>query len=75
MASCKDDDCGFRLVPFIQNKTNAVSFFLTSPYNNKPVMNFFIDVQDYTKPESFLDILNIAVDSMLLGKTSQGRDS
>jgi len=52
-----------------------VSFFLTSPYNNKPVMNFFIDVQDYTKPEAFLDILNIAVDSMLLGKTSQGRDS
>ncbi|MBN2106136.1 MAG: hypothetical protein JW832_01840 [Deltaproteobacteria bacterium] len=75
MASCKDDDCGFRLVPFIQNKTNAVSFFLTSPYNNKPVMNFFIDVQDYTKPEAFLDILNIAVDSMLLGKTSEGRDS
>jgi hypothetical protein len=75
MASCKDDDCGFRLVPFIQNKTNAVSFFLTSPYNNKPVMNFFIDVQDYTKPEAFLDILNIAVDSMLLGKPSEGRDS
>jgi len=75
MASCRDDDCGFRLVPFIQNKTNAVSFFLTSPYNNKPVMNFFIDVQDYTQPEAFLDILNIAVDSMLLGKGPEGRDS
>jgi hypothetical protein len=75
MASCKDDECGFRLVPFIQNKTDSLSFFLTSPYNDKPVMNFFIDVQDYTQPESFLDILNIAVDSMLLGKPSQGRDS
>ena len=75
MASCRNDDCGFRLVPFIQNKTNALSFFLTSPYKNKPVMNFFIDVQDYTQPESFLDILNIAVDSMLLGKPSDGRDS
>jgi len=75
MASFRYDDCGFRLVPFIQNKTNALSFFLTSPYNNKLVMNFFIDVQDYTQPESFLDILNIAVDSMLLGKPSEGRDS
>jgi hypothetical protein len=75
MASCKDDECGFRLVPFIQNKTDSLSFFLTSPYNDKPVMNFFIDVQDYTQPESFFDILNIAVDSMLLGKPSQGRDS
>jgi len=75
MASCRDDDCGFRLVPFIQNKTNALSFFLTSPYNNKPVMNFFIDIQDYTTPESFLDILNVAVDSMSLGKPPAGSDS
>ena len=75
MASCRDDDCGFRLVPFIQNKTNALSFFLTSAYNNRPVMNFFIDIQDYTTPELFLDVLNIAVDSMSLGKLPAGRDS
>jgi hypothetical protein len=75
MASCRNDECGFRLVPFIQNKTNALSFFLTSPYDNKTVMNFFIDVQDYTQPEAFLDILNIAVDSMLSEKPTPGRDS
>ena len=75
MASCRDDDCGFRLVPFIQNKTNSLSFFLTSPYNDKPVLNFFIDIQDYATPETFFDILTVAVDSMALGKSWAGRDS
>ena len=75
MASCRDDDCGFRLVPFIQNKTNALSFFLTSSYNDKPVLNFFIDIQDYATPEAFFDILTVAVDSMALGKPSADRDS
>ena len=75
MASCRDDDCGFRLVPFIQNRTNSLSFFLTSPYNNKPVVNFFIDIQDYTQPDTFFDILTVAVDSMILGKPPEGRDS
>ena len=75
MASCRDDECGFRLVPFIQNKTDALSFFLTSPYNDKPVLNFFIDIQDYATPETFFDILTVAVDSMALGKPSAGRDS
>ena len=75
MASCRDDDCGFRLVPFIQNKTNALSFFLTSPYNDTPVVNFFIDIQDYTTPDIFFDILTVAVDSMIIGKPPAGRDS
>ena len=75
MACTKDLNCGFRLVPFIQNKSSSLSFFLTSPYHDKPVVNFFIDIQDYTKPDAFFDILTLAVDSMILGKPPAGADS
>jgi hypothetical protein len=75
MASSKDNNSGFRLVPFIQNKSNSLSFFLSSPYHDKPVVNFFIDVQDYSKPDAFFDILTVAVDSMILGKPPAGRDT
>ena len=75
MACSKDNNNGFRLVPFMQNKSDSLSFFLASPYHDKPVVNFFIDIQDYTQPDAFFDILTVAVDSMLLGKPPAGRDS
>jgi len=59
---------GFKLVPFMQNKPNAVSFFLTSPYADDVVLNFLIELQDYTQPDVFFDMLSIAVDSILLNQ-------
>ena len=64
MAYSKDFSNGFRLVPFMQNRTNSVSFFLASPYNHRPVMNFFIDIQDYRQPDGLYDMLALAVDSL-----------
>ncbi|MEI6126151.1 MAG: hypothetical protein WCQ99_06300 [Pseudomonadota bacterium] len=77
MASHQLQDQGFRLIPFIQNKTNAISFFLTSPYNDKPVLNFFIELEDYATPDVFLDMLSVAVDSLMLDKAEKSisRDS
>ena len=77
MASYQAQDQGFRLIPFIQNKTNAISFFLASPYNDKPVLNFFIELEDYVTPDVFLDMLTVAVDSLMLDKTNMdvSRDS
>jgi two-component SAPR family response regulator len=65
MANYKPVDPGFKLIPFIQNKTNSVSFFLISPYNDKTVLNFFIDLEDYVCPDVFFDILSVAVDSLM----------
>jgi len=59
----------------MQNKSNSLSFFLASPYHDKPVVNFVIDIQDYTQQDAFFDILTVAVDSMILGKPPVGRDS
>ena len=75
MACNNDNNSGFRLVPFMQNKSNSLSFFLASPYHDKPVVNFVIDIQDYTQQDAFFDILTVAVDSMILGKPPVGRDS
>ena len=66
MAHYQSEDPEFRLVPFIQNKTNSISFFLTSPYDNETIINFFIEVEDYTTPDVFFDILTIAVDSLMV---------
>lgn len=75
MACSKDNNSGFRLVPFIQNKSDSLSFFLASPFYDKPVVSFRIDVQDYTRPDAFFDILTVAVDSMIQGKPRADRDS
>ena len=66
MANYHQKAPGFRLAPFFQNKANAVSFFLISPYHDKTVLNFFIEMEDYLKPEAFFEMLSVAVDSIML---------
>ena len=66
MANYKPADPGFKLIPFIQNRTNSVSFFLISPYSENTILNFFIEMEDYVCPDTFLDFLSVAVDSLML---------
>ena len=75
MANYKPVDSGFKLIPFFQNKTNSVSFFLTSPYSDKTVLNFFIELEDYVRPDVFFDILSVAVDSLMLKKIQPSNES
>ena len=75
MGCSKDHSSGFRLVPFKQNKSDSLSFFLTSTFYDRPVVSFRVGVQDYNKPDAFYDILTVAVDSMIQGKPSEGWDS
>jgi len=66
MAQHSQASPGFKLVPFMQNKPNAISFILTSPHADNVVLNFLIELQDYTQPDVFFDMLSVAVDSMML---------
>lgn len=68
MAQYSPASPGIKLVPFMQNKPNAISFFLTSPYADDVVLTFLIELQDYTQPEVFFDMLSIAVDSLMLNQ-------
>lgn len=75
MASSKDNSSAFRLVPFMQNKADSVSFFLAPPYQGMPVMHFLVDLNDYASPEAFYDILTTFVEAMPQGKPPAGGDS
>ena len=64
MSNYKAFDIGFKLMPFIQSKTDFISFILTSPFNDEAILNCFIELEDYNSPDSFFEILSVALDCL-----------
>jgi hypothetical protein len=69
MATYNLDDPGFILVPFFQNRKDAMGFILQVKSNRNIVLNFIIQKDDYATPEVQMDMLSIAVDSLVENKT------
>jgi len=65
MASYHHEDAGFKLIPFIQSRDNSMSFFLSSPFNDNNFLTLIVGMDDYGNPDTFIDMLSVAVDSLL----------
>lgn len=65
MAQNKLKNKNYRLVPFFQNRSDILSFFLASPHKDHQILNFIVDLEDFMEPDNFFDILSVAVDSLM----------
>jgi hypothetical protein len=65
MATYHHEDAGFKLIPFLQNRDNSVSFFLSSPFDEENILTLVVGMDDYGCPDTFMDMLSVAVDSLL----------
>ncbi len=68
MATYNLFDPGFTLVPFFQNRKDAMGFILKVNSNKDIVLNFIIQKDDYASPETLMDMLSVAVDVLVENK-------
>jgi hypothetical protein len=65
MATYNLNDPGFSLVPFFQNRTDAMGFILRVNANSNIILNVIIQKEDYASPDLLMDMLSVAVDSIV----------
>ncbi len=68
MATYNLCDPGFILVPFFQNRKDAMGFILKVNSNKDIILNFIIQKDDYASPEILMDMLSVAVDVLVENK-------
>ncbi len=65
MATYNLEDPGFSLVPFFQNRRDAMGFLLRVNANNNIILNVIIQKEDYASPDLLMDMISVAVDSLV----------
>jgi hypothetical protein len=65
MATYNLNDPGFSLVPFFQNRRDAMGFLLKVNANSNIILNVIIQKEDYASPDLLMDMLSVAVDSIV----------
>jgi hypothetical protein len=65
MATYNLNDPGFSLVPFFQNRRDAMGFLLKVNANTNIILNVIIQKEDYASPDLLMDMLSVAVDSIV----------
>jgi hypothetical protein len=65
MATYNLEDPGFSLVPFFQNRRDAMGFILRVNSNSNIILNVIIQKEDYASPDMLMDMISVAVDSIV----------
>lgn len=65
MATYNLTDPGFSLVPFFQNRSDAMGFILKVNANSNTILNVIIQKEDYASPDLLMDMISVAVDSIV----------
>jgi hypothetical protein len=65
MATYNLKDPGFSLVPFFQNRRDAMGFILRVNADNNSILNVIIQKEDYASPDMLMDMISVAVDSLV----------
>jgi hypothetical protein len=68
MATTSSDYPTFKLIPFFQKGINSIGFILTTNAKDNTILNFVIQKEDYTDPDILMDMVAVAVDSIMLNK-------
>ncbi|MCX5895907.1 MAG: hypothetical protein NTZ51_08785 [Proteobacteria bacterium] len=68
MATYTPDDPSFVIVPFFHYRNDVMSFILKVNSNNNIILNFIIEREDYASTDALIDILAVAVDSLMQNK-------
>lgn len=68
MATYNPEDPTFKLVPFFQKGIDSIGFILKVDSNHNTILNFVIQKEDYRNPDTLMDILAVAVDSLMVNK-------
>ena len=65
MATYNLEDPVFSLVPFFQNRQDAMGFILRVNANSNTILNVIIQKEDYSSPDLLMDMISVAVDSLV----------